>query len=563
MKHIIIVLILLAAVAGYFVLQKDDSSSPVVSGEGDASFLSYIPADTIFFGGTIAPYDLTEFAENYPLMSYGEQPSLLEYADKDDKAVLMLLGLYEVWMETLNDNDLAKAYAKAGIDKNYLGGIYTIGLQPVARMKLADDKAFIDFVQSAETKADVKAEEKTIDSLTYRSYSFQVPNDAPKFELVIGVNNGFATIAVINNNDEQSLSYAFGLKKPENSLESNNVAGKLIEEHRYVANTVIYADIEGVLTGLSNPKANSLGKMLDAIIPSGAEREALLSSACQDEFARIGKAWPKLVMGYTKMSGNNATMHALLAINDSDISGQLQKLRGSIPKFFKEDGANMMYSFAAGLNMDELAPVVDNLASQLKQANFQCEPLRALSEEADIPPHVLAQTKILSGIKGIGIGVSNLAMDSRQMPTELDGIITLTAGNPDALISMAQQMNPMMSMVQIPSDGSAAEIAFLKSAPLPSTPKVAKYDNHIVVFAGDEASRQAKDLKSEGVEPNGVLYLSLNYKKLFGIMSTMPGMNDPALKEVMDNFIENEVTIGGSIDFNQKGIEIIGDMSWK
>ena len=136
-----------------------------------------------------------------------------------------------------------------------------------------------------------------------------------------------------------------------------------------------------------------------------------------------------------------------------------------------------MLGMAVGLNVDALLPFVSKMINNINQTNYQCEPLKHIQRGVaqSNPASLMAATRMLSGLRGVSFSLMNLKMAPATGPggkglngkrlEELDGIITISALNPQTLLmALGSMPSSPLAGADIPADGTAV--------PLPPFPMV-------------------------------------------------------------------------------------------
>ena len=540
---------------GYYAYTQQNSSTNAVSA-------SFVPADTLFFMGDLEPVSFKEaftpfqarFSQlfNSPGISANEELKKLkeEMQQKPDEwnnGLRFMMGVYEEYVNNITKNNLSPDVF--GLADKTDVAFYSVGALPVLRMKLANEVNFDKFISQAETNTNAKSENGTFKDISYKRYVFD-KNEKKPAALAVVKKDGFAIITLDLGKliPENDFAVAIGAAAPAQSLIQSKTLDTLTQQYGFQKHSLGFINNEGLiktLTRKDSPLAILFSQISDG--ESDTSMAQFRAPECQKDIEGMATQWPREVFGYTKadMKSNPMVFESQFRLESKDTAtlASLQKLRGFIPDFGKDKQS--LFSFGLGLNIDQLAPVVNELWTHATTATFTCPALQqAQTELKSANPAMLAMgTAMIHGLQGASINITDLKMNSgdqaQQQPFEkLSFLTTISAQDPKQLWSVLGMVNPeLASAIQLPADGKSVDLPIPPVVTLPSPVKLGVYGNHIAIFSGDSAEKLTADLGKMPLTANGFYKLGLDYGLIADIAafagkqysSSMDALEDEAM----------------------------------
>jgi hypothetical protein len=209
-----------------------------------------------------------------------------------------------------------------------------------------------------------------------------------------------------------------------------------------------------------------------------------------------------------------------LEIKNANILGELSKLRGFIPSYLNTS-KDLAIGLGVGLSADAISPVLTNLWNQFTKADFNCAQLQNLQVTLrDNNPAMLSVfTSMAQSLSGVSLSIFDLIKDENsQLGAQYDAIATITTEKPEVLSALASKFLPILNGVQVPTDGSAINLA---DSGLPINAYVAIKGKHLVAYTGEKSKQVAEQLATEEVKPNGVVAFNMDSTKLGDLIMNM------------------------------------------
>ncbi len=602
-----------------YVLEGEKDSKTVTASSGNVAshnvtrdILSYAPADTIYFFGGLEPASLSDMIKIIePQWGYIQPADLKKSLDQQlpnnknmPPAVKMLTGLFIEYVTAFKD--LETVQGTLGLDDELDAVLYSVGTNPVMRIKLADTNIFNAFIKRVEEMQQVTPVQESQGELSFKTYRFSAPGsnhqNATDAKLVISVNNNYALITLLTSLEDQAArDLILGVKKPANSLADTTLLTDLTSKHNFHPAYLGYISHEEIVKGLTTPEDNEFGRMLGALLNTvsaqkvpdqangGAEQTSVAqnkpvtknplapiqTTACRTGLLTIMQTWPRTVFGYTELDLKKKPikMAARMVVENTDavFMQQLQQLRGFIPAHVRKIDSRPALGFGFGFNIDELTPVVSQMFTEFTQKDYQCQFLAEMKQGLTGSNPVLAlgmMTGMAAGVHGISATVLDIdaSMNLEQKGTapdihSLDAIITISAKEPQRLLLMAANFQQGMPPIQLPDDGTPIDFPI----PLPTSElgsvKLALKGNHIVAYIGDKAEQLAQTMANDPLAATGMFALNMDlgkYMKLVNNFVQAADNTDGKISEqdkaMLEEMAKANVQFVESFDITPQGI---------
>lgn len=591
MKNVAIVAVLLAAIGGsvyYFKYRTPADASAQApaaqSGEtaaqgaaaaangaqaaktaGPNTLLDSIPADTVFFMGTLQPMPFDDNMAKLYQYTSGAAKDLnwKEMMDIDENAGgtdggRFAAQLYVRYLTIMFD---FKAFMKSfGLPEQLHYALYTVQGTPVLRMQIADEAALRKELAAVEEQAKAKGQVQKLGEVEYRSYPLSESESGP--ELIWALHKGVWTLTVqAPAVKAQALPIVLGTQAPAKSLNAAGTLQEMTATYKFLPLFLGYINHQELMKALTNPADKRIMNIAALFGEDTSEEpeflKALRTPVCQKEFGEIAALWPRSVMGYTKWDAEKLIFDGEFII-ESKADGFLQdlsKLRGHIPSYLSPK-TQAVFSMALGLKVKQLSAFMQSVQQRLTATPYECPPLaefQAGAREMQLAQMQMAMSMVPE-MSGVSTTVYDLALETGSgSPTPklkaLSAIVTLSAEDPKVVLDTAKMFWPQAAMLLPSADGTLASLP-LPPGILPNgaQAKAGVLGKHLAIFTGPEAEQLSAGLKSEGIDANGLLYMQVDYGKYFG--SIMDGMIASADPEIMDDEARKMMTWLRSMNIN-------------
>jgi len=567
-----------------------DSGDSGHSGAGKtATAAHYVPADTLVYGGGIEPITAKDFSAAmgwFDIYSGVDWTTQLEEVMKSESpGARMSVGLYIEYLSALAETETF--FQRFAMGDEFDFALYTVGVIPVFRYQITDQKIIEELFANVEKKYNVQPIVASFGDIQYRRYPFNV--DAPADEqvaFIVAVHDEYVVFTMdAGFSDDDTLKLALGIDKPNPSLVESGKLKTIVTEHGFLPNYVGFVDHLQIVKGLTGGNANRFGAMLAKIrtqfdpnsaYVTSAKLDELMSESCRSELGAIAEQWPKSVLGYTRFDSESDPMvfdaDMVVESRDIEMMTQLRTLRGVIPPFESIAGHNPVFEWSMGIDVDALVPLVTAIWQDITSKQYACPLLANFAQGlAQSNPAMMGMaTAFVAGVKGITLSVLDVELDTSAagaMPQvrEFTGLISLAATNPLPLYTAASSMLPGLQGVAPPVDGKSIDVPLPMAIPGgPNVvPKLTIIDKYIVMYTGDKVSTLLDSLAGQGLEPNGFFALRMDYAKYMELlvkgMQATTGTSEQD-RQMIDSMKSINGAISGSMDFEENGIKFTSRM---
>ncbi|MEO0616788.1 MAG: hypothetical protein AAFY69_11715 [Pseudomonadota bacterium] len=495
---------------------KDKAAS--VEKAADSPLLEYVPADTPYVYGALAPspddvadkletlIDAVMPAFKAQLEVVGEGLSMAEDGGNEEATKVI-----EVFAKRMTP-EIADTF---GFSRKDTAVFYGNGLLPVARMTLTDEARFeAELAAIAEEIGKERVQKKLGDA------SFDVITFGDALSILIGSQEGMLVIALAPASlDDDTLGELVGATKPSQSIADGGALTALADKYSYVAQGLGFIDLEAIAGVFLDGPTGLDAKLLEA---TGAELPEL-TDECRAEIRGLTKIAPRLTLGYQRLDTEIFEMLLVMELR-SDLAQALQPVATNVPGL-NDPGTGMM-KFALAMDLKALRGFVEAQVEKIMAQPYECAELGTLNMGAMQAQEALSQPlpPIAYNFKGLVFDINNIDgidFDNPGMPEELDLSVLLAFDNVSALLQMGQMFLPPLAMVEIAPDGEPVAIPQEMLQGYPSDVFAAMSDNLLSFSTGgsnSEARAKAMVAESADGEP-AVMAMSVDMAAYMGFIS--------------------------------------------
>lgn len=579
MKKLLIVIVIAIAIAAGIYLLKGGKVGGLTGGSlpSENAVLEYVPADSVFFAGSVEPMEFSKALEmsakmgfdTSAMMGAGFDDLKSDLGDAPD-AARVLISLYGDYLEAVKN----KSVKELGLRNELNMAVYTVGALPVVRIELDGTDAFDKAIAKIEADQGVTATVNTVNGVEYREYSLDDGAEEVPMSLVIATHDNQAVITANTQLDDAKDLQVTLSEKPATNILAGGSLNDLASENGYLGYSIFLMDNLAIVDGITKPSANSFGKSLQEIMTAyGAENELkdIQTPACNTELTGLTSNWPLLSAGYTEFDDSNASYKMVLKGGNPNLLETLGKMRGHISSNVAKP--DYVMSFGMGLDMDQLVPVITEVWESLTKEDFTCPPLvemQAGLRESN-PMMLGMMSGMLAGIKGVGFSVAEMDdsalknMESNPMAFMQNSqlLVTVTAEKPQNLLKSLGMYAPELAQMKLEDGGEPQAL----QAGMGGDTKVALRGNDLVLLMGDTAGLIDKVDSNSSLEKNGIMSFTMDFKKYMTLLESAMdsaskdayGQEKEVLEEQKEIFAELKKADGmvkGSFDINDEGVVV-------
>tara|TARA_R110002126_G_scaffold69922_3_gene176304 strand:+ start:6689 stop:8413 length:1725 start_codon:yes stop_codon:yes gene_type:complete len=563
MNKMAIAAVVLAVGAGGYLLSQQGTS--VVKND---PMLDYIPADTLAFSGQLVPFPLKDYlysiAGNYQAYDVDKMLPLDENSSAKER---FFVSLYKQYMSVLSEPEtLLSTYGLPDTIQSYF---YTLGALPVMKIELSNPAAFWAELDRAEQESGLTHTVGQSGSVEYRGYALTNVDDEEHIDIVFAVKDNWLTVTLNTSfNQAELLETALGEKKVEHPISATTILQDIANAHGFMQDSISFINHVELVKGLTSTDGNMLAKQMTKMIEIEGEDPfaELKTPVCQTELNGIAANWPRSVMGLNSYSisreESNIDASMVFESNNQVILSALNKMRGFVPSFTTKGHDNIL-SVALGVDVNQLAPALNEVWTDLQTPQYQCAALAQMQLQlSELNPAMLGMmTGMANGVKGISVTLADYKLaDNNGQPSfeTLDALISVSAEKPMMLVDMLKPFYPPLANIDLKDNGDPVDITPMLMLPpeLGVSAKLAIKGNHLVAYTGDRGTELADLMYKQSLESNGFFNMAVDYQKMFAPLVDMVEMSGEPMPEEMLMLKDYNMRLQMSVDFTDKGLVI-------
>ncbi|MEL7537819.1 MAG: hypothetical protein AAFZ58_05060 [Pseudomonadota bacterium] len=476
---------------------NDEESSPeratanALKSSAGGALLEYVPADTPYFFGSLAPMDddvlaaMREINEavlkGYGTMIAGAMQNARADVDDETAEAMDQFGPVAVKLaEFFEDGRLDEL----GIGEDITGGLYGVGLLPVMRIALEDPDQFEKGVSELEGSAGQAMSTATIDGVSYR-YAVN-----EEMRLVIAREGDYAVATFLPDGASDSvLKQVLGIDKPSSNLESSDKISGLSAKHGMMPQGLGFIDIVGLTNTFTSEQTGVNAELLALADYDNSE----ISDVCKAEIREMAEVMPQIDLGYTRMEPGRFDLLTVFNLRN-DIASSMAGLSAAVPGL----GGSMEGLFALGfsLNLPAMREFIGDRASALEEDPFECEYFADLQESVADMQEAANQPlpPVADSLRGFKVIIDS--MDDFDIaggaPPSVNGRALIAIEDAPSLLLMGQMFMPQLAELELEPNGEVLELP-PGLVPMPTDPAYVALTNDAIALGIGESARDSLD----------------------------------------------------------------------
>ena len=545
----------------------DDSRKALAA---DGGVLAYIPADTpyAFAAAVPLPDDVRdklagsnrEIVQTYVrlLKSVFEQAAKKEGATGEELELARRAGAI---VDAVAELVTPEGIPAAGIDRDSTGALYGVGLLPVLRLTLSDAALFESTFAKLEAEAGARMDKASLAGHDYRY------TDAGEARFVVAANDGQLVVTVIPRELEEHLFEAvLGIRAPARNIAQAGTLAALADKYGYQGYGVGFFDIERVTATFLDEPSDVDGALLSLAEYDAAE----LSDVCRAEIRSFAAVAPRLVTGYTDVTGERLRSNTVIELR-GDLAAGLAALTAPVPGLGGPQDALLSF----GMSIDALAAreFYSARLDAVEADPWECELFADLQQgmsggrallEQPIPPIAYSFHGFLAVIDDI----AGFDIQAGTPPDEIDMRFLVATENAPGLFAMGAMFSPEVAALDLKPDGKAVKLPLPPIAPPLEDAWVAMSPEALAIAVGNGGGGKLEAmLAAAPSQPSPFMSMNMDagryYSFLGEAMSVTRDDDDETSAEVARATSEMMSTFGRifsriivDVNFTERGIEI-------
>ena len=527
--------------------------------------IEYVPADTALFVGAVTNKDIVTSSDKMmaQLKDSGDGDAIIDMLGSfpESEGLDFIRWFIKDYYEVAPKGGM-EMYKHYGLDVEGASVVYLDGIFPVMRVVLQDDQAFLNLVEEAAQESDLTLGSQTIGGQELTTIEL-LNEDNVVLTLGFMIKDNVLTVSVLSQKEDKAAQeQRFALAKPAQPMPADNWKndGKT---YNFMDASHGHISLLNIANSMLDKEARA-HKQLRALMGEDLPDLSEAQMQCRADIVNIVSGVPRFVFGLNRYDVKDDNMELdfsyALEIKNANILGDLNKLRGFIPSYLNTS-KDLTIGLGVGLSADAISPVLTSLWNQFTKADFNCAQLQQLQVDLreNNPAMLSVFTSMAQGLSGVSFGVFDLIKDENsQLGAQYDAIATITAEKPEVLSALASKFLPILNGVQIPTDGSAVNLA---DSGLPMDAFVAIKGKHLVAYTGEKSKQVAEQLATDEVKANGVVAFNMDSTKLGDLIMNMGSLSASMGNDCTDLFTVS--TALTSVPFTLNVREDIDDNGYK
>ncbi len=380
--------------------------------------------------------------------------------------------------------------------------VYGIGLVPVSRTTLADSAAFVALIERLQQAAGESLVPLQLDGVE-RGWRFIVP-EVP-IQGVVAIIDGQLVLTIAPPDDAAALRTLLGLERPAHALADSGALQALNRAEGFTAYGSGYLDVARLLAQFQAPAT----ALESAFLKAFETEKPNFPAGCEADVARLVKAVPRLIVGYTRMDARE--MDVLARIETSaEIAAELRELRAPMPGLRLDDDA--LAVFGSALKISALPALANKLGAATRATPWTCPALLGLNEATATTRESLNNPAVYAAgpmANSLLLSLDRIAIDvPGKRLADIAGRFVIGSDNPAGLIATARNFVPQLASLKLEAGAPAQTLALDALAEFTDQPAfVALGKTALGVAIGKgEGARLPEFLETRG-EARPVLYV--------------------------------------------------------
>jgi hypothetical protein len=344
---------------------------------------------------------------------------------------------------------------------------------------------------------------------------------------------------------EAKLGLILGIDKPARNMADGALVKQLMARHGFGGQLLGFADTRQIA-----------GKAIEA---AGTTP----SPACTGELDRVSAKLPRLVLGYSELSGSKAAGGMVVEMAP-DLVAEMRALKTEIPGLGAALSSHPIFAFAAGIDLARAQQLGIAAAGNLRQLGTACG-LGPLVDGAGRVAQGLSHPlpDPIGRISGGAIVLDDVTFSAGgrrgPMPEKIEGVLLIASPDARALFNKTAEMDPQVKSLGVAADGKLHDIHI--PLPMPVQLSAGVGERAIVVTAGGQARGTGDKLIAARAGGKAPLFAATyDFGKVMDLAaraSTMnPDASDPAVLAFVGSMKDVLGRVSSTIDVTDQGLAI-------
>jgi len=494
-----------------------------------SALISHVPADTSYIIANKNP--IPDEVMKFHLSRWQQVMSMLSGLDKGkgakDKEDSKDAGaFFEALFNDLGSKVNGDKFQDTGLSLKATSMIYGFNMMPVVRLSFADKEKLMATLKNAEKESGFKLE---LSKCGEYDCFIDPDQKGTKSAAIVFLKDHIAASAFPSDQKDKMIDHLTGKTKIEKPYDIKTWDA-FLEKNKYSGFGDGYVDLKKIYKKSSPLIAMGMMGKID-------EKELDGCMAVAEEHVNN---MPEILFGTKNLTAKKMD-YELLFKTSPDVSSVLQGIANKTN--IAKRSENAIIDFGLNINFPNLRDSLTQYSNFLIKSGKtnKCSAIKAQEIRKGMGGMAMVMNMGLSQLKSVYAAVSDVKLDDKMQPKEVDALISIGADDPGGLVAMVGMMSPALMGFQVPADGTAVKLpeGAIPSKGVPMPPVfISRSDKSLNIMVGNDKPA-LKDYSSKTPE---IMILAMDgkryYEKVSSIIKTLPkssmksSADDEALKMI-------------------------------
>ncbi len=483
------------------------------SGADFKALMSHVPAETSYLltNKKAIPDEVMEFhiKRGKEMIAMASKMQGTKASDTSEGVQKFFDALMEDYSDLLSKDKIEDT----GLSLKANSLIYGYQMLPVMRLGFADKEKLMEMIKRAEEKSGYKVDLTKCGELD----CFINSNDNVDFSVaLVFLDDHLAASVYSPDKKQQMMDHLIGKADPKEAY-SEDKWDAFLKENEYQGFGDGFINLKKIY---SKAKPLIAAGMRDKI--DEKEIEGCLA-VIEQHLVNVSE----ILIGTKNLEAKKMD-YELLVKTSTDVSEVLQGL-ANITNIAKRS-ENAIFDFGVNIDFKKLRDALTQYSGfliKVGEAN-KCSSIKTQDIRKGMGGVAMVMNMGLTQFKSIYASVSDVELDDKMQPKNVDALVSLGTDDPTGLVAMIGMMSPAMMGFKVPDDGSTVQ---LPAGAIPSNGKavppiyLSRSENLLNIMVGDDKPAMAEyktdtpQISFSGMD--GKRY----FKKFASIMKSMPNLS--------------------------------------
>lgn len=464
---------------------------------------SYIPADSPYVVASFEPLPASYWQRWQPIAQMAVQ-SIPTPPPSDDPPAKFALALLRDLRADFSEAGIRKLL---GVDSKSRFAIYGVGLIPVFRMELADEKALLATIERLQTESGLALPTATLAGKSYWR---------------LGDSRGVVLAAVIDGQlvisggptpmVDKILPLLLGTEKPSASMADGGALKAVAAKHGFAGFMIGVVDSASLIKAIAGH---------NYFRPEGQA----LAPACAEQFTALGTRFPRFAFGYDEVTDKRVAMRFVLE-TEAALTARLKQLVVEVPGLVAGESTEpALISAGLGVDIEKGRQLAVDAVTAIEAIGAACQDTDTVAEMTraraaltqPLPPGV-------DKVRGAVVSVLEGDLGPDGKPVGVEAFAVIAAEDPAGLLRMVREQAPAGAVPELAADGKYHPFVPAGAVPGLGEIRAALKERALVAAVGARGSDSAERVLARS-GPSPLFAISYDYARIIDKLLKQAGPN--------------------------------------